>query len=53
MCSIRACSRGEDEGLVMQVAQPVKWANELQQNQRVAVRREHVAEIRFHDEEAY
>ena len=31
----------------------MKLANELQQNQRVAVQREHVVEIRFHDEEAY
>lgn len=30
----------------------MKLANELQQNQRVTVRREHVVGIRFHDEEA-
>ena len=36
-----------------QVAQKVNMANELQQNQRAAVRREHVVEIRFHDEEEY
>ena len=34
-----------------QVAQPVMQANELQQNQRIAVRREHVIEIMFHDED--
>ena len=31
----------------------MKLANELQQNQRVNVRREHVVGIRFHDEEMY
>ena len=38
-----------------QVAQQVTMANELQQNQRIAVRREHVVEIRFHgeDEDAF
>jgi len=36
---------------MVQVAQQVHQANELQKNQRVAVRREHVIEIKFHDEE--
>ncbi len=39
--------------LAGQVAQRVRMVGELQQNQRVAVRREHVVRIRFHDEETY
>ncbi|CAL5223252.1 g5734 [Coccomyxa viridis] len=45
----------EDEKSLInaKVAQRIRMVGELQQNQRVAVRREHVVAIRFHDEEVY
>jgi hypothetical protein len=33
----------------LQIAQKVRMANQLQQGQRVAVRREHICGIRYHD----
>jgi len=44
-------SQSERSCPMVQVAQQVHQANELQKNQRVVVRREHVIEIKFHDEE--
>ena len=34
---------------LVQIAEKVRTANQLQQGQRVAVRRKHVCEVRYHE----
>ncbi len=48
--SLQVSLRGEIWCVVRQVAQHVKVVDGLKVNQRVIVLREHVVEIRFHDE---